>query len=257
MNTIRNKQTWSIGLLLVLTAFFCACTKEALKDGKYYYGKVSVTLAVLPGSPGVDILFNGEKLGTVTVDASTAVPFQIKANEPGKLSVYQSGTNVLIADTMINLSKNQGQEYRVANSTELGIKGWISSRHVSQDSISFQLVNKLSTANYPITAPDLYICTVDPATFEITSTVATYKGFKKDGGLTPVLTLPQYDGAGNVLVYIGQLRDPATGMLIHNKGLDMDLFPIMTDDHYKGSYFIGPVIDDPDSGFISTDIILL
>lgn len=250
---IFQKQTWNIVALLLATILFYACTKEQEKNGKAYYGELTIALANLPGTADVDVWFNDIKLGKVISTEPRPPVFYLKANETGKVSVYKSGTDTLIADTLISVSHHGTSNYKLANSEELGIKGWISTTPVAADSASFQLFHNLSAENYPVAAPDLYVCAVDPGTLEVTDTFFVFKAFKK-GTLAPRVTVPQYDATGNSILCVGKLKDPATGLFIINKGLDLDLFPIFTDDFSKGTFRVLIVKDFADGQINIEDV---
>lgn len=241
-----------IGFLVFLSGVLLSCSKEEAPDKKTYYGKVSITQVSLPGTPLMEWWFNGQKIGNLTGNEPMLVP----ATPNGKLEIFLTDTHELIADTTISIARNEKRNFKFAWSIDYGIKGWISSEAVAGDSLSMQVLNNLSVANYPVSAPDLYIITLDPATLEVLDTIAVIPHFER-GKLSPVrLTLPVYDANGNLIQYAGKLKDPATGEYILNTGLGLDLFGFFTDDFSIGTVGVYIVADDVNA-FIAGNAITL
>jgi len=246
-------------ITLVIIVFVTSCKKGSYPD-ENYFGKLTIGMNLLPGSETADIFFDGKLLGSIDPPKqgnTTQTSFRLLAGGKGKLEIYRSGTKDLVADTLISIPKTGEQALTFLNSKELGIKGWVSKTTLSPDFFSVQIVNKLTIANYPVKNPELYIYTIDRNTLEPTGLIAVYKDFSRGAALTPKLTLPVYDAAGDVIWYIGKLKDPATGEFIINQGLGLDLFVVQNSDFDKGQSFIGIVQDDPNGGFINMDHIIL
>jgi len=231
-------------VLLLQAAGLLSCTKQpALSDKKYHYGKVNVELAKLPGTPDMDLWFDGEKVAELPLIDSKS----ILAEQSGKLAIYERSTGVLLADTTIMLAKDESRAFKFANSKDYGIKGWISNTPVAGDSICMQLLNNLTVQYYPASSYDLYVCRYDLNTGDF-PVVTVLPGFDRGKLMPGRLTLPVYDADGNSIIYVGRLKDPSTGEFVTNPGYG-DFFLLSVDDYYKGTYGVY-IIHDADGGTI-------
>lgn len=247
------KRMYPIITVIVLFTGIIACSKKELISEKFYYSKVEFELAALPGTPEMELKYNGEILGPLRSSIYTV------AAGSGKLTVYKAGTDTLLADTSITLGRDETRKFTFAYNEAYGIKGWINKTPVANDSMSFQFLNNLSTTFYPVSSPDLYIVVVDPFNLEIMDTITVIKNFSRKVLSTEKITLPVLmDQNGNPTgIYVGILKDPATGQNIPNISSGFDFFLIAYADAYKATFNIAIVEDDAYYGLISVNPIPL
>nr|WP_199079831.1 hypothetical protein [Pedobacter sp. ASV19] len=220
MKHLKNKWTIIAGFLFMLSA--CA-KKEELTD-KTYYARVLVEVAALPGTPALELRYQGQKIGDLplrqpgtTVEAGTNI----------KLTVYVKGTNQLVADTLLNLKRNELSTYKVAYNKELGISGWISSNAVQQDSLSVQFLNNLGDFYKAYPAYDLCIFYFDYNTGELGDAHLGIPEFQKIKLSSPAILLPYYFGdkaQDQANIFVGKLKDRATGQFITMPSSGQDFF---------------------------------
>lgn len=222
---------------------FSSCTKDTTSENaqSFYYGQATITIANLPGTPPPgEVFFNGVRLGRLNILGNPG-SFQIEANKPGKLAVYENGTKNLIADTLITVGKNMISSLLLANSTELGIKGWVHPKKVSKDSISFQLINQMTDA-YPYPVLDAHLYLVDPGTFEEKETGIVIRHLEYGKLYPEVINLPLLKNSENIiLAYVLKLKVPGSSEFIRNRGSGTDfvlLFNYSGEGGGEGTYGI-------------------
>lgn len=209
------------GLFIVgLAAILFACADEEGSNEKYYYTSVRVELAALPGASDMEVWFNEEKIGNVTPGTSGAYSGRVLAGS-GTLAVYVKETGRLVADTMLTLTKNDSRSFRIADSPELGIAGWISSEPVSPDSVSVQFLNNLGGYYEAYPALDLHIFYYSSSTGEFLETGWVVEDFSKQTLTQESIKLSYADIDSNPIFYLGKLKNTETGeFLIQPNGSD-------------------------------------
>lgn len=232
-----------------------SCSKEEAADKKTYYANVQGEIKSLPGTPGMDIYINNNKVLTMESGGffgqSGTLP--VTAGEPVVLEFKKKDTDTLLIDTTFTIARGETADFKIAYSEAFGIKGFVQPRPVAADSVSIQFVNSLSEQYSPAGGLDLYICKYGLYTGEIMDTTAILPNFEK-GKSMPILTLAAEDPNTANFMYIGMLKDRQTGEFIFNEGLGLNIFLVLNDwYYYPGKYSIGVVYDE--WGFISTNLI--
>ena len=238
-------------MVLLAAIMIAACTKKNEYTDKNYYAKVIVDVAELPGTPPLEVRYQGQTLGDVPLRLPGA---QVQADKNAKLSVYIKGTDQLVADTTFNLKRGTTGAYRVAYSKDFGLSGWLNSKPVSPDSLSVQLLNNLGDFFKAYEAYDLKI-------FQYSYDVGDFVDYK-----TGIQNFQNYKLAPNVLTYpfdfdkvnglpgfyIGRLIDRATGQyIIMPSGQDYFNLP----QEFGGANYIFNIHDN--TGEITVDSIYL
>ncbi len=242
-------KNYCIILLSLMVTIGSSCSKrEALAD-RTYYGEVSIGLRDLPGTKAADLYYDGRLLGSITPTQGTTKKFRIPVSDPAILALYESGTKDLIADTSISVQKNTTLDFSVANSNELGIRGWLSARPVAPDTFSFQLMNKLS--DHLPEVVDLYIYLADPGSLDLFETGIIIRNFTRNQFYPLLINLPvKYLPDGNPMIYVGKMKEPGKDEWIFNEGLGLDLFSLIYGTDGAGKYGIYTVNDS--QGYIET-----
>ncbi|RKR83378.1 hypothetical protein BDD43_3585 [Mucilaginibacter gracilis] len=211
-------------LLTVFSVLFSACTKKEEITGKTQYAKVVVDVANLPGTPKLEVRYQGQLIG----EAPLRIPGTlVEAAATTKLSVYVKGTDELVADTTLHLKGGELTSYRVAYNKELGIAGWLNSKPVAADSISFQFLNNLSDFNKTHPVYDFYLFYFD---FNIGDAVPqgfVIPDFQKVKLYPTAITLPWAfpTDLSTPIYYLGKLKDRATGQFVtFGSGNDFFIF---------------------------------
>ncbi|WP_121197764.1 hypothetical protein [Mucilaginibacter gracilis] len=249
MKNITTKLLLFAGGLLLLAS----CAKKEELPNTTYYGRVLVEVAALPGTPALEVRYKGQKIGDLPLmQPGTAV----EASANAKLAVYVKGTDQLVADTVINLKKNELSTYKVAYNKDLGISGWISSKPVQADTLSVQLLNNLGDFYKAYPAYDLCIFYYDYNTGTLEDFNETISDFQKIKLSGPAILLPYYFGDkanGLPSVFVGKLKDKATGQFITMPSSGQDFFLLPQVD--GGANYIFNLYDT--SGEVTVDYVML
>ncbi|RAJ75661.1 hypothetical protein CLV59_109275 [Chitinophaga dinghuensis] len=197
-------------VIALLSLSIAACRKGELPDEKYF-GSVSYSVAQLPGTPIIDVKFNGVLIDSITNAQTKSTIMQ--AGLPGKLSFYKAGSDTLIADTAITILPNKTMDFRIISSATLGVNGILTPASVSPDSLTIQIYLNLSSY-YKYDVVDLQLQYVGtPATTQVD--VALLKGVKNKQLYSTVLQLLHKNKSTNrAYQYLLTLKDPATGLTI-------------------------------------------
>ncbi|RKR83382.1 hypothetical protein BDD43_3589 [Mucilaginibacter gracilis] len=165
--------------------------------------------------------YNNVVLGNAPLNPAV----QVEAGAPGKLEVYIKGTNEKIADTAITVKKNETSAFRVAYIPELGIKGWLNTKPVGEDSAALVFFNKIGDFYTAHPSVDLYIFVLDYTTFQRVETGIVIHNFEKTGLSAPVV-LPYYHDRASyqTYVYSVKFKDNATGQFITYPPRNRDYF---------------------------------
>lgn len=216
-------------LTFLITTCILSCTKkDYLDQHKTYYGVVDMQLTNLPGTPALEVRYQGKKVA----DLPTHFPFTLEVIKDAKLSVYVTGTDKLVADTTLNLKRNDTIGFRVAYNEELGISGWLNSRPVAADSMSVQFLNNLVyyNQNYHY---DLHLIYYNYDTGDFSETGIVINDFDKVKMSQPYM-IPYYSDKVTQMpyLYLCRIWDKATGsFLVLPSGNDFFLI-----DQYLGGY---------------------
>ncbi|MBP1614356.1 MAG: hypothetical protein H6Q13_1804 [Bacteroidetes bacterium] len=238
--------------------FLFSCTKEKELEDKFYYGRVDVAVANLPGTPGLELRINNILHDTISQGSSSFPQVTVAASEPVTLSVYESATGELVEDTTFILNKNENRYLKIACSNDYGIKGWLNGKTVADSTRQMQFVNNLNEEQYPFSSFDLYIYTANYKTGAPIDTVAVFHNFNRGKLYPTTLTLPVYNQDGSKITYVGSLHNHETQVVIPNKGLSNKTFFVILNNtsNYNGTYGIYIVMDDANAR-IYTNIITL
>lgn len=245
--------------LLTITA---SCTKKEAPAEKYYYGNIQGEIKGLPGTPGMDLYADDEKLGYVGMGGGFGLGGTIKvpAEKPFTLKFKRKDTDSLLLDTLLTIGKFQTANFNIVYSEELGIKGFIQTKPVALDSISFQVLNNLNEAQYPYPDVDLYIMTMDAGTWELKDTFAILPQFKKGKLMSQVFTIPtRLDSLNNpkpdYVIYAGMLKNRQTGTFVDFGGFNYFYFLI---DIYtmRGTFSIF-MLENDGGGYVYMNPIIL
>lgn len=248
-----------IPLFLSILVMVASCRKGDLAE-EHYFGKINVALLNLPGTPKVVMYFDNKKLDTVFASGGNAQngKFTLQAGQQGRLGAYDAVKNELIIDTLITISPNTIQNFKLAYSPELGLKVFISSSGgtIPADSFAVQLFNKLSEKNYPLKKCDLSINYRDPETSELIE-VGAIKGWER-GKLSPeTLKLKAMDSNSEAIRYLIMMKDPQSGeTILQPSGRRFFAFGI-DGTTAGGKYYIVNVSDEVESGDILSEAIEL
>lgn len=188
-----------------------ACAKKEEKPEVTGYAKLLVDVANLPGTPALEVHYQGVNIGNAPIQQPGT---RVEIGNDTKLSVYVKGTGQLVADTVLNLKKNQLSSYRVAYNKELGISGWISSKPVSADSNSVQFLNNLGPAFKAYAGYDLYLFYYDINTGDFVDLGIVIQDFQKVKLTPDAFSLAYYFEPGTPMFYLGRLKDKSTGQFI-------------------------------------------
>jgi len=250
MKTINN--LW-IAVLATIMLLIVSCSKEEMAIDKTYYSKILVEVVSLPGTPELEVYYQGQLIGDLPL-LQPGTNVEIGTNS--KLAVYVKGTDQLVADTTVNLIKDELNLYRVAYNEELGISGWVNSKSVHEDSLSVQFLNNLSDYYKAYPAYDLCIFYYDFNMGTIEDFQMSITDFQKIKLSPTAILLPYYygdkaDAIGNF--FVGKLKDKATGQFIMMpSGNDWFLLP----PEYGGQNCIYNLYDDGSGDVIVNSIIL-
>jgi len=188
-----------------------ACAKKEEKPVTTGYAKLLVDVANLPGTPALEVHYQGVNIGDAPIQQPGT---RVEIGNGIKLSVYVKGTDQLVADTLLNLKKDQLSSYRVAYNTELGISGWISSKPVSPDSNSVQFLNNLGPAFKAYAGYDLCLFYYDINTGDFVDIGIVIQDFQRVKLTPAAFSLAYYFEPGTPMFYLGRLKDKATGQFI-------------------------------------------
>lgn len=205
---------------LFIGCFFASCAKEQMADERYYYAKIEVDQVRLPGTPLLELRYNGEKI----MELPNSARSMVKADEEGLLSVHTVEGGILVADTLIRPAKDDLLKFRVAYTEQYGLKGWVKSPTVHPDSLLCRFQNSLSEAAVAVDNPDLYIYFYDWNTGGFNGPLIVLNNFKRNELHPLEFKLPVYDADRNSLLFFGRLKDPATGEFITIPALGTDAF---------------------------------
>lgn len=244
------------GLLFIcICMVLVSCSKEEAADKKIYYGNVQGEIKNLPGTPGMDIYINNDKVLTMESGGlfGLAGSLPVIAEEPVILEFKKKDTDTLLIDTTFTITRGETAGFKIAYSETFGIKGFVQPTPVAADSVSIQFINSLSDEIIPAGGLDLYVCKYDMFTGEIFDTLAIVPNFEK-GKPVPALTFPAADPNNPSFMYIGMLKDRQTGEFILNPALGLNFFMVLSDwAYYPGKFCIGVVYDEWE--YISTNLI--
>lgn len=224
------KKGFLLFILGIIT--FVACRKGSLPE-ENYFGSVAVSQVGTTDAVDLDVYFDGKKLGTILADGTLA-GFMLKAGAAGRLSIYRTGSDTLVADTTITIPQNDAVAVKVISSLTLGANGFINGGEVGADSVKVQLINSLNTTLYPY--PDgVDICVYTYVSNKITDSIVTIKNVMP-GKLDPrVITLRHVDSLGKGIFYVVRLKDPATDQFISNRANSTNFFSFLnTSTGYNG-----------------------
>lgn len=234
------------GLMITIILFLTACAKKEPLSKQSFYAKIVVDVANLPGTPKLEVRYGGKALGEAPI-IIPGIPVEIGKNI--KMSVYVKGTNELVSDTVLNLKNGESASYKVAYNKDLGISGWINSKPVSPDSLSFQLLNNLSAYYKKYPSIDLRIDVYNYDTGNFDETGVVIPDFMKIKLSAANFRLPYADAHGNTNIYFVRLYDSKTGALILSpSGSEFAVIP----QEYGGANYIFNIIDDAGEISIST-----
>lgn len=206
--------------LLLLSLMAGSCRKGNLPE-ENYFGRVEVTLVDLPNTPDISVRFNGKVLDD-TIAPSTSQIFTLLSQE-GKLEIFKTNTDSLLADTLIRIAPNTKQDFRFAYSEEFGLQGFIAGGNVAPDSIRVQFLNNLTDYYNAEPSTNLELWVYDLNTGEIKETGMVINGFS-DTKLSTDLTLLNQTSDGSPVYYIGRLKNTATGEYIMQPGMGTDIW---------------------------------
>ncbi len=230
----------SILLLFVFIVAVTACRKGTAPE-EFYFGKVNVSQASISDAAPLDIYFGDEKIGTV---ATSGVPsmFTVPAGKQGKLSIYKSATDTLVADTTISIAANGAMDLKVIYSELLGIKGFLENNTgTATDSLKFQFMFSFKSSFYKdYTELDIQLL----QGFAREDLGVVVKGLKPGVLSSQVITLPHFKD-GDYLPYYFMLKDSKTGEYVTQKLLDRNLFLLIgSAPDYGGHLNIVQITDD-------------
>ena len=202
----------AIGFVLII---FMSCRKGDLPVPTYF-GKIGVTLSSLPGTGDLDIYYGGKMIGSIT--SGKVNYYSVVAAKATLLQFMKAGTDSLIADTTITVTASEQLDFKVVNSKDLGLSGFVTNRQVAADSVSLQLVYNLGNTDYPLTTVNFYLWKQNNETYEL-ELVDSILNLKK-GELNPkLLNMPYANADGSNVIYAGVFTDPATGeQIIQSSG---------------------------------------
>lgn len=237
---------------LMMTVLLYACSKNEAINTKLYYGKIEGQLQNMPGTPPMDLYLNGELTLSLAIGTGFGVAERVlvPAGVPVVMELKNHDTKAVLLDSTFTLDKGQIANFNIAYSEDLGIKGFLQSKPVSPDSISFQIVNTIDEQIYPNPDIDLYIVRSDPNTLEVVDTIAILPNFKKGVLMPQVMTIPYLPA----YMTLGMLRDRQTGEFIINRGLGLPIF-VMLDEAYAAGRFSISLIYADASGYIGNNAI--
>ncbi|RKR82105.1 hypothetical protein BDD43_2272 [Mucilaginibacter gracilis] len=203
-------------LLLAATAIF-SCKKGEPIKADHHFGSLTAELADLPGTPVMDIYFNGKKLPdslTIGPIYGLSTRLLLDAGVKSKLAFKKHGTDSLLIDTLITIPAANVLNFRLAYSEELGLKTFLDAgSSVGVDSAKVQLFNNLSTLLPDGISVDGYL----------TRTHNDGSGTIDDLGVLPnlnrktiskAMTLALNDASGTPYSYIVRLKDKASGQFL-------------------------------------------
>ncbi|EHQ29075.1 hypothetical protein [Mucilaginibacter paludis] len=249
MKTIKTNLLLFAGGILLLAS----CAKKEELPNKTYYARVLVEVAALPGTPALEVRYQGKKIGDLPLMQPGTT---VETGSNTKLAVFVKGTDQLVADTVVNLNKNQLSTYKVAYNKDLGISGWISSKPVQQDSMSIQFLNSLGDFYKAYPAYDLCIFYYDYNTGTLEDYNKTLINFQNIKLTASAVLLPYYFGDkanGLINVFVGRIKDRATGQFVNMPSSGQDFFVLPQVD--GGANYIFNLYDT--SGEVSSDSIAL
>ncbi|SHL81100.1 hypothetical protein SAMN05444266_10568 [Chitinophaga jiangningensis] len=200
-----------LAIFAVLFLLITGCRKGNDPE-ELYFGKIAFNAVQLPGTPKMDVKYDGRFLDSLVDISGKASVFQ--AGKTGKLSFYKAGTDSLIVDTLVTILPNTTQSFSVMASTTLGMAGFLTPSPVIQDTLSITLFLNLSPY-YKYDVVDLQLSYLKKPGNIITD-IALLKNVKNKSFYPQLLKLGQRDpNTGALSVnYVLTLKDPATGNVI-------------------------------------------
>jgi hypothetical protein len=237
-------------LVFITVLFAVACRKGDLPEA-HYFGKVSIEVADLPGTPNVDVYFDGKLLDPLAPSARYT-DFVVGAGSKGKLAFYKANTDSLLMDTTVSIAQNTTQKFLLAYSDDAGIKGFLptESSLISLDSCAIQLINGLSSliTTKPI---DIEVIYVDE-NFNFVPTGDVVKNLSPKSLAQTVIKLPINDANGVPITYGIMIKDSTTGeYLLDSTGANAWLL-----DTFAGQSYFDKVFND-NTGVILTEKVVL
>ncbi|RFS22410.1 hypothetical protein DVR12_11400 [Chitinophaga silvatica] len=196
-------------ILIVSLIVVMSCRKGEMPTHKYF-GSVSSTVANLPGTPMINIKWNGVVMDSLM---SGVRSITLPAGQSGKLSYTVAGSNDLIADTVITVPMNNTLSFKILASTTLGMSGFaVPVMDISPDSIKLQVYCNLSDY-YKYSTIDLKIISIrQPGNVFVDELVV--KGLKNKHLSSEIITFKHKDDRGAAISYGAYLIDPATNEVI-------------------------------------------
>ncbi|NML22944.1 hypothetical protein HHL16_18855 [Pseudoflavitalea sp. G-6-1-2] len=238
-----RKNYFVMASLLMLVA----CSKKEAITERTYYAEVSVAVSNLPGTPETDIYLDGVFVKTVKPGQDyPSNSAKVVAGSKSKLSLYSAGTKNLIADSVIDISKNTLVKVNAVNCEQLGFKGWLTTTKVPDDIMSMQLFDNLPEKYPPVL--EMHIFLADPITIETAETGIVLQNFTRNKLHPTRLDLPvKYNPDGKTMLYVCKLKVPGSNEWILNEGLGLDIIPLTwSDGTNEGKFGIYSIVDEQD-----------
>lgn len=205
-NEKRNLLVIICASIILQMLIMISCSQEQEAPQPQYYGSVWIAQAGVPDARDLDVYFNGDNKGVVSGGGGNWI-HQMIAEKPITISLYKAGSDTLVADTTLSITRNTTATLKVISSDLLKTSGFIGRSSVGADSVNLQFINTLDPALYPHPVINLVIYTYKSNKGDSLTTV---KGIHYNA-LHPVsITLPHVkDGAG--ITYACKFIDASTG----------------------------------------------
>jgi hypothetical protein len=204
-------------VVLFLTVGFISCKKgEPVKTDRLF-GAVAAELASLPGTPVMDVYFNNKLLpDTLAAGSSIGITSKVllASEQQGTLSFKKHGTDSLLLDTVIKIPKEKLLSFRLAYSTDLGIKDFLDgSSSVSADSVQIQIFNNLTSTLPEGVNVDGYLTREYNNGSGTIDDIAVLPGLSRKT-LSKAITVGARNTDGTTYTYVLRLKDTATGLFL-------------------------------------------
>ncbi|EHQ26130.1 hypothetical protein [Mucilaginibacter paludis] len=203
-------------LLLLATAIFSCKKGEPLKS-EHRFGSLTAALADLPGTPVMDIYFNGKKLPDSLIAGGTyglSPKLLLDAGVKAKLAFKKHGTDSLLIDTLVTIPAANLLNFRLAYSEDLGLKTFLDAgASVGVDSVKMQLFNNLTTLLPDGITVDGYLTRAHNDGSGIIDDLGVMPDLNRKT-ISKAMILALNDPSGTPYGYIVRLKDKASGQFL-------------------------------------------